>query len=118
MQIFKADESGVSIVHKPRKVVVELDQQNVCVAKLTQFSHVHLHLFMPCLLWWFIHVKKQYQTIRSKEQYIPNTLFKCSETGWIYIFTLSGSSFSFKTYSQSDQFCFSRIGIHLTFPLN
>ena len=29
MQTFTADEAGVSIVHKPRKVVVELGQYNV-----------------------------------------------------------------------------------------
>ena len=34
MQIFTSDETGVSIVHKPRKVVVELGQYNVYALSL------------------------------------------------------------------------------------
>ena len=47
LQIFNADESGVSIVHKPGKVVAELGQQNVyaiTAAERGHSSHISIEL--------------------------------------------------------------------------
>ena len=42
MQIFTADETGVSIVHKPRKVVVELGQYNVYALTTAEPAKTHI----------------------------------------------------------------------------
>ena len=50
MQIFNADETGVTIIHRPGKVIAELGRHNVYTVttaergKPTQFCHVFLHL--------------------------------------------------------------------------
>ena len=41
MQIFKADETGVSIVHKLGKVVAELDQVNVYALIAAERGKMH-----------------------------------------------------------------------------
>ena len=54
-----------------------------------------------------------------KEEAVPNIFFRCREAGWfnkdIY---LEWFQLLFQTYPQSDQYCFSRMGVHLTFRLN
>lgn len=105
-------------------IAVKLGQQmtmlslQLSAAKLTFFSLVHLHLVMPCLPWWFVHGRKPYLTIWRMKQFLTSCLDAVRLGDSIGIFTLSGSCFSFKTNPQPDQYCFSRMGVHLTFRLN
>ena len=88
MQIFNADESGVSIVHKPGKVVEELGQQNVYVVTAAERGKTHTILScasasgyaLPPMM---VYPRKKAVLDHLKEGAVPHTLFKCSETGWI-----------------------------------
>ena len=87
MQIFNADETGVSIVHKPGKVVAELGQQNVYA--VTAAEHGKTHTILSCVsasgyaLPPMVYSRKKAVPDHLREGAIPNTLFRCSETGWI-----------------------------------
>ena len=88
MQIFNADESGVSIVHKPGKVVAELGQQNGYA--VTAAEHGKTHTILSCasateyvLPPMMVYPRKKAVPDHLKEGAVPNTLYKCSEIGWI-----------------------------------
>ena len=88
MQIFNADETGVSIVHKPGKVVAELGQQNVYAVTAAERGKTHTILTcvsasgyaLPPMM---VYPRKKAVPDHFTEGAIPNTLFRCSESGWI-----------------------------------
>lgn len=87
-QIFNADETGVSIVHKPGKVVAELGRRNVY--SLTSAERGKNHTILSCvsaagyaLPPFMVYPHKKSVPDRLKEGAVPNTLFGNSESGWI-----------------------------------
>ena len=88
MQIFKADETGVSIVHKLGKVVAELGQLNVYA--LTAAEQGKTHTILSCvsassyaLPPMMVFPRRKAVPDHLKEGTVPNTLFGSNETGWI-----------------------------------
>ena len=71
-QIFNADETGVTIVHKPAKVIAQVGRRNVPaltsaengrthkMGELTRFCHVFLQVGKSSLPLWFILEKGQF----------------------------------------------------------
>ena len=88
MQIFNCDETGISVVHKPVKVVAELGCRNVYA--ITSAEHGKTHTVLSCvsasgyvLPPMMIHPRKICVPDSLKEGAVPGTLFKNSENGWI-----------------------------------
>ena len=88
MHIFNADETGVSVVHKPGKVVAELGHPNVY--SLTSAEKGKTHTVLSCvsasgyvLPPLIVYPRKKSVPDRLKEGAIPNTFFAHSKSGWI-----------------------------------
>ncbi len=88
MQIFNSDETGVSIVRKPGKVVTELGRHNVYSITSAERGKTHTILtcvsasgfvLPPCL----IYPRKKSVPANLREGAIPGTLFCNSESGWV-----------------------------------
>ena len=87
MQLFNVDETGISIVHKPGKVVTELGRRNVWGITSAEKGKTHTvvtcvsasGLSIPPML---IYPRKR-MTEKLKEGALPGTLFDCSDNGWI-----------------------------------
>jgi hypothetical protein len=87
MQLFNVDETGISIVHKPGKVVTELGRRNVW--GITSAEKGKTHTIVTCvsasglsILPMLIYPRKR-MTEKLKEGALPGTLFDCSDNGWI-----------------------------------
>ena len=88
MQIFNADETGISIVHKPGKVIAQLGRRNVYAITAAEKGKTHTVLscasasgfVLPPMI---IYPRKQKVPDRLKEGCVANTLFANSENGWI-----------------------------------
>ena len=88
MQIYNCDESGVTVVFKPNKVVAELGKRNVYAISAAEKGKTHTILscvsasgfVLPPLM---VYPRKICVPDKLKEGAIPNTLFKNSESGWI-----------------------------------
>ena len=87
MQIFNIDETGVSVVHKPGKVVAEVGRR---VWSITSAERGKNHTVVtcisasgfvlpPCL----IYPRKRVVPENFRDGAIPGTLFKNTENGWI-----------------------------------
>lgn len=88
MLIYNADETGVSVVHKPGKVLAELGQRNVYSTTSAERGKTHTILacvsaarnVLPPMM---VYPRKKYVPDKFKEGCVPGTLFKTSESGWI-----------------------------------
>ena len=88
MQIFNCDETGVTIVFKPNKVIAELGKRNVYAISAAERGKTHTILscvsatgFMVSPM--MIYPRKTCVPDKLKEGAFPNNLFKTSESGWI-----------------------------------
>lgn len=87
-QIYNADETGVTIVHKPSKVVAQLGRRNV--PSLTSAEKGKTHTVLACvsangqvLPPFMIYPRKRPVPEKMREGAYPNTIFQVSENGWI-----------------------------------
>jgi hypothetical protein len=87
MQIFNVDETGISVVHKPGKVLTELGRRNVW--EVTSAERGKTHTVVTCVSAsgfsvppMLIYPRKRL-TERLKNGAFPGTLFACSDNGWI-----------------------------------
>ena len=88
MQVYNCDETGVSIVHKPGKVIAELGHYNVYA--ITSAERGKTHTIVSCvsasgynLPPMMIYPRKKSVLENFKVGAIPNTLFANSKNGWI-----------------------------------
>ena len=88
MFIYNCDETGVSIVHQPGKVVAELGRRNVYSVTSAECGKTHTilscvsasgHVLPPMM----VYPRKKVVPISSRDGAVPNTLFGHSESGWI-----------------------------------
>ena len=88
MQIYNSDETGVTIVHKPTKVVAELGRRNVYSVTSAEKGRTHTVLscvsvsafvLPPCI----VYPRKRKVPDNLREGAVPGTLFAQSENGWI-----------------------------------
>ena len=88
MQMYNCDESNVTIVFKPSKVVAELGKRNVYAISAVEKGETHTVLscvsasgfVLPPMM---VYPHKTCVPEKLKEGAIPNTLFGNSECGWI-----------------------------------
>ena len=88
MQIFNADETGVSVVHKPGKVIAQLGRHNVY--SITSAERGKTHTILSCvsasgyvLPPLMIYPRKKSVPDNLKVGAVPNTVFRNSDSGWI-----------------------------------
>ena len=88
MQVFNADETGITIVHKPSRVFAELGRRNVY--SITSAERGKTHTVMACvsasgyvLPPMMVYPRKRAVPENMKVGAVANTLFKSSENGWI-----------------------------------
>ncbi len=88
MQIFCADETGISVVHKPGKVVAQLGRHNVY--SITSAERGKTHTVLACvsasgyiLPPFMVYPRKRSVPDNLKLGAVPNTVFCNSENGWI-----------------------------------
>ena len=88
MQVFNCDETGVTIVHKPSKVVAELGRRNVYA--ITSAERGKTHTVLSCvsasgnsLPPMMIYPRKRCVPENVKEGALPGTFFANSENGWM-----------------------------------
>lgn len=87
-QVYNMDESGISVVHKPGKVLAELGRRNVHSITSAEKGKTHTILtcvsasgsFIPPSI---IYPRKQKIPDTMKAGAFPGTLFKVSDSGWI-----------------------------------
>ena len=80
MQIYNCDESSVTVVFKPNKVVAELGKRNVYAISAAEKGQTHSVSIRICAASFD---GSSCVPDKLKEGAIPNTLFKNSESGWI-----------------------------------
>lgn len=87
-QIFNADESGVSIVHRPSKVVTQIGRRNV--PSVTSADKGRTHTILACVSAsgqvippFMIYPRKRPVPEKMREGAYPNTVFHVSDNGWI-----------------------------------
>ena len=87
-QIFNADETGVTIVHKPSKVVAQIGRCNV--PSLTSVDKGKTHSILACvsasgqvLSPFMIYPRKRPVPEKLREGAYPNTVFHVSDNGWM-----------------------------------
>ena len=120
MLIFNSDETGISVVHKPGKVVAELGRHNVY--SLTSAERGKTHTILSCvsasgyvLPPMMIYPRKKAVPDKLKEGAVPGTLLVVRVAGLTQNSIWNGSTFSYNTFPQSDPcYCF-RMGMHPTF---
>ena len=88
MMIYNADETGISVVHKPGKVVAELGRRHVY--SVVSGERGKNHTIMTCvsasafiLPPMIIYPRKKALPDNYKAGAVPNTLFVTSTNGWI-----------------------------------
>ena len=88
MQVYNCDETGVSIVHKPGKVIAQLGRRNVYA--ITSAERGKTHTVVSCvsasgysLSPMIVYPRKKCVPENCKEGAIPNTFFANSANGWI-----------------------------------
>ena len=88
MQVFNCDETGVSIVHKPGKVIAELGRHYVYSITSAEKGKTHTifscvsasgFVLPPCM----IYPRKRNVPDNLREGAFPGILFCHSETGWV-----------------------------------
>ena len=88
MQIFNIDETGISIVHKPSKVICEVGRKHIY--SITSAEKGHTHTVVSCvsasgvaLPPLMIYPRKKAVPEKLKVGSLPGTIFRNSESGWI-----------------------------------
>ena len=87
MQIYNMDETGVTVVHKPGKVVTEVGRRNVWA--VTSGEKGKTHTILSCVsaagsaLPPFMIFPRKRITDNLKSGAVPGTTFHCSDTGWV-----------------------------------
>lgn len=87
MQIYNMDETGVSVVHKPGKVVTEVGCRNVWA--ITSGEKGKTHTILTCVsasgfaLPPFLIYPRKRITDNLKAGAVAGTAFHCSDTGWV-----------------------------------
>ena len=87
MQIWNMDETGVTVVHKPGKVVTEVGRRNVWA--VTSGEKGKTHTILSCVsasgstLPPFMIYPRKRVTDNLKAGAVPGTTFHCSDTGWV-----------------------------------
>ena len=82
MQVFNTDETGVSIVHKPGKVIAELGRHYVYSVTSAEKGKTHTIIscvLSPCM----VYPRKRNVPDNLREGAIPGTLFCHTESGWV-----------------------------------
>ena len=88
MQIYNSDETGVSIVHKPGKVIAALGRHHVYSVTSAEKGQTHTvlscvsasgYVLPPCI----VYPRKRNVPDNFREGAVPGTLFSHSENGWI-----------------------------------
>ena len=87
-QIFNADETGVSIVHRPSKVVAQIGRSNV--PSLTSADKGKTHTILACvsasgqvIAPFMVYPRKRHVPEKLREGADPNTAFHVSDNGWM-----------------------------------
>ena len=87
-QIFNADETGVTIVHKPSKVIAQIGRHTV--SSITSADKGKTHSILACVsasgqifLLFMIYPRKRPVPEKLREGTYPNTVFDVSDNGWI-----------------------------------
>ena len=87
-QIFNADETGVTIVHKPSKVIAQVGRRNV--PALTSAEKGRTHTILSCVSAsgqvippFMIYPRERPVPLKMREGAYPNTFFQVSDNGWI-----------------------------------
>ena len=87
-QIFNADETGVTIVHKPSKVIAQIGWHNV--SSLTSADRKKTHTILSCvsasgqvLPPFMVYPRKRPVPEKMRENAYPDTVFNVSVNGWI-----------------------------------
>ncbi len=87
MQIFNVDETGITIVHKPGKVITEIGRKHVW--SVTSAEKGKTHTVLTCasasglVLPPFMIYPRKRMPETLKEGAVPGTSFHCSSNGWI-----------------------------------
>ena len=89
MLIYNCNETGISVVHKPGKVIAELCRRNVYAVTSAEWGKTH-NMVLSCvsasgyvLPPMIIYPRKKSVPESLKGIAIPGTLFKNGESGWI-----------------------------------
>ena len=88
MQIYNCDETGVSVVHKPGRVLAMVGRRNVYAVTSGERGKTHTVLscvsaagsFLPRRM---VYPRKRVTPDNCKEGALPGTLFANSDNGWI-----------------------------------
>lgn len=88
MYIYNADETGISVVHKPGKVVAQLGRSNVY--SITSAERGKTHTVLTCVSAsghaippMMVYPRKKCVPDNLRDGAVPGTLFTNSESGWI-----------------------------------
>ena len=87
MQVYNMDKCGITIVHKPGKVVAELGRKNVW--SITSAEKGKPHTLLCCVsapgqaLPPFMIYPHKRMADKLKEGCVPGTEFACSDNGWV-----------------------------------
>ena len=88
MNVYNVDESGVTIVHRPGRVVAELGRQNVYA--VTSAERGNTHTILACVSasgyaspQLMVYHRKRAVPKKLKEGVVPGTIFCNSKNGWI-----------------------------------
>lgn len=88
MQVYNSDETGVTVVHKPSKVIAELGRHHVYSVSSAERGKTHTVLSCvsasgQVLPPFMVYPRKRPVPESMKEGAAPNTAFKTSANGWI-----------------------------------
>ena len=90
MQVYNTDETGVTIVHKPSKVVAELGRRNVYSVTLAKRGKTHTvlsyvsasgHVLPLCITHVYTQGKRRCPITLEKEQFLTHFLFIVTVVG-------------------------------------
>ena len=85
MQVFNCDKTGISVVHKPGKVVAKVGRRNVYAVISGEKRKTHNILSCVSASGYVLPPMPRKQSLleKSREAAVANTLFVTSENGWI-----------------------------------
>ena len=87
MQIYNMDETGISIVHKPSRVIAEYGRRNVWAVISAEKGKTHTVLACASAAGYslppFMIYPRKKMTARLREGSFPGTVFHCSDSGWV-----------------------------------
>ena len=87
MQIYNVDETGISVVHKAGKVITQIGRKNVWSVTSAEKGKTHTVITCVSASGFVIPPMMIYPRKRMNEKLkqgaVPETLFECSDSGWI-----------------------------------